>query len=81
MPIPNLPRDDAHSQESTEAAEDQSNDSSSGEATWQWCRALVLTLEVQEVDGVTRCIALGWSATVAACLIVIVGDLQGTLQL
>lgn len=77
----NLPRDKAHSQESTKAAEHQSNDSSSGEATWQWCRALVIALEVQEVDGVTGRVALGGCATVTAGLVVIVRDYQCTLQL
>ena len=75
----NLPREIAHSQESTKAAEHQSNDSSGGEATWQWRRALVLALEIHEVDGVTRRVALGRSATVAAGLVVIFRDRQCTL--
>lgn len=42
----NLPRNDTHTQESTEAAEHQSDDSSGREATRQWSRAFVFTLQV-----------------------------------
>lgn len=77
----NLPRDDAHSQESAEAAEHESNNSSGGEATWQWCGTLVLALEIHEVDGVACRVALGRSATVTAGLVVIFRDRQCTLQL
>jgi len=79
LPLQDLPRDDAHSQEGAETAEHQSNDSSGGEAAWEWCRALVLALEVHKVDGVARRVALGGCSTVAAGLVVIVGDLQRTL--
>lgn len=81
LPSPNSPRNDAHSQESAEAAEYQSNDSSGGEAAWQWRRALVLALEIHEIDGVASRITLGGSATVAAGLEMIFGDDQRTLQL
>jgi hypothetical protein len=81
LPLQSLPRDDAHSQESAETAEHQSNDSSGGEAAWEWCRALVLALEIHEVDGITCRVALCGCSTVAAGLVVIVGDLQRTLQL
>lgn len=75
----NLPRDDTHSKESAEAAEHQSDDSSGGKATRQWCWALVLAFEIEEVDGVARRITLGGCATVATSLVVVIRDLQCAL--
>lgn len=79
LSVQDSPRDDAHSQESAEAAEHQSNNASGGEATWQRCWAFVLALEVHEVDGVARRVALSGCATVTAGLVVVVGDPQRTL--
>jgi hypothetical protein len=77
----NLPRDETHAQESAEAAEDQSHNSSGRKATRQWCGAFVFASKVQQVKSVACCITLDRCATVVTGFVVIVGDLQGFLQL
>ena len=76
-----LPSNERHTHEGADAAEHKRNNASSREAGWQGCDLLVLTLQIQHVNGVACSVAGDWDATGTTDFEVVLRDGQGSLQL
>ncbi len=76
-----VPSNDRHTQKRTDAAEYQRHNASCRETGRQGRHSLVLTLQVQNVDGVTRSVTGDGDTDCSAGLEVILGNCQGLLQL
>jgi len=76
-----VPSNDRHTQKRADAAEYQRHNASCREAGRQGRNSSVLAFQVQDVDGVTRCVTGDRDTEYSAGLEVILGNCQGLLQL